>query len=536
MCKEYDYLTKSILKMNGFDINSVRFERYSLMIAESFEEVVSNEALYTLEFDKLLIIIRFYSKYANTNNYVDIESLLLFIKNLSENVQYSMHLNEFVHEIDIKINQSKEDASKISSAIEGFSLKYLFNLQIHPSSLGKSVIVSIIASTPTTELFSIKIPKGNKFKSDCAGISLQESISMSRSIPKDGKCLIERVENLNSSDKTPLYVSISDEENQKQKIIVGEHAKSTSDIHPDKTIYGLQHIIGKKISDPDLKAFSEEAKFSLTGNENGDPIIRISGKKETDYSPDTLLSHIFRYQNDSFENKVGEKIDKLVITVPDNFTNEQMNAIEFSAQNAGINSVIAIPESIAASYQYHEDYYRYLCLFIYFGEELRISLVQIVKGNNFKLIQTRRYPSISNKKIVKALFNDIIAKLSSTPQDNDSFKITLMKNCFNACNDLNSNVSTYIRGIPNCDDKCINQACLDSLISDIIYKIITISRCFLKSLNVDENDYVKIIFQPADHVYYRAIVNELHETFNQDPIICNDLSGPACLICNSVFN
>ena len=67
------------------------------------------------------------------------------------------------------------------------------------------------------------------------------------------------------------------------------------------------------------------------------------------YSPVSLSSMILRKLRDDAEDKVGEKIEHAVITVPANFTSEARRQTKEAAQNAGIGVLDLVAEPTAAA-------------------------------------------------------------------------------------------------------------------------------------------------------------------------------------------
>ena len=159
---------------------------------------------------------------------------------------------------------------------------------------------------------------------------------------KDGKVII--VPNLIGETITPSIVQILDKGEA-----VGEETliKKADEKH---TITEIKRLIGKKYSE--IKDFAH-INYNIISDNNDRILIKIERKgKEELYSPEEIMSLIFKKLIKNASNFMETSINKAVITVPANFNYDQRSAITESARLAGIEVLRIINEPTAAALAY----------------------------------------------------------------------------------------------------------------------------------------------------------------------------------------
>ena len=174
-----------------------------------------------------------------------------------------------------------------------------------------------------------------------AGIDLGTSNSVI-GIFKEGKVNI--VPNSIGDSITPSIVEILDKgEAVGEEIMI----KKADEKH---TITEIKRLIGKKYSE--IKDFSH-IHYNIISDNNDRILIKIERKgKEELYSPEEIMSLIFKKLIKNASNFIQTSINKAVITVPANFNYYQRSAITESAKLAGIEVLRIINEPTAAALAY----------------------------------------------------------------------------------------------------------------------------------------------------------------------------------------
>jgi len=150
------------------------------------------------------------------------------------------------------------------------------------------------------------------------GIDLGTSTS-EISYMKDGKPIV--MENELNEKVTLSVVSVGDS----GEMIVGSEAKARALLYPKDTIMEVKRLMGS------------------------DNQIILKGKK---YSPEEISAEILKYLKKSAEEKLGESIEKAVITVPAYFTDAQRQGTKKAALLAGFSVERIINEPTAAALTY----------------------------------------------------------------------------------------------------------------------------------------------------------------------------------------
>ena len=60
--------------------------------------------------------------------------------------------------------------------------------------------------------------------------------------------------------------------------LVGQIAKRQAATNPDRTIFAVKRLIGRKVEAEEVQAFAKVAPFKIVAAENGDAWVEIDGK------------------------------------------------------------------------------------------------------------------------------------------------------------------------------------------------------------------------------------------------------------------
>ncbi len=160
---------------------------------------------------------------------------------------------------------------------------------------------------------------------------------------KDPKC----ISNSNGGRTTPSIVAFTDKER-----LVGETAKRQAVTNPDRTIFAVKRLMGRRADSPEVRHWMEHAPYSITASANGDTAVRVDGKN---YSPQEISAVILAQLKKDAEAYLGEPVTEAVITVPAYFNDAQRQATKDAGKIAGLNVRRIINEPTAASLAYGFD-------------------------------------------------------------------------------------------------------------------------------------------------------------------------------------
>ena len=155
------------------------------------------------------------------------------------------------------------------------------------------------------------------------------------------------IENAEGARTTPSMVAFADGER-----LVGQAAKRQAVTNPEKTLFAIKRLIGRRFKDKSTKEFADLVPFELVGAKNGDAWVKVDGEE---YSPSQISSFVLRKLKEDTEAFLGETVTQAVITVPAYFNDAQRQATKDAGKIAGLDVMRIINEPTAAALAYGLD-------------------------------------------------------------------------------------------------------------------------------------------------------------------------------------
>jgi len=155
----------------------------------------------------------------------------------------------------------------------------------------------------------------------------------------------EILENKEGNRTTPSMVAV----NKNDERLVGLLAKRQGVTNPENTIFSAKRLIGRKFSDKQVQAAQKTLPFEIKEGKSGEVNIAMKGK---DYRPAEISAMILQKLKADAEDKLGEKIEEAVITVPAYFDDSQRKATKDAGEIAGLKVLRIINEPTAAALAY----------------------------------------------------------------------------------------------------------------------------------------------------------------------------------------
>src|ERR1700748_2956480 len=191
------------------------------------------------------------------------------------------------------------------------------------------------------------------------------------------------LENPDGSRTTPSVVSFDAKEN---RILVGTMAKRQGSINPE-TIFSIKRKMGTNSK------------------------VQLGGKELT---PEQVSAEILRYLITYGEEKLGEKITRVVITVPAYFNDSQRKATENAGKIAGLKVERIINDPTAAALAYGLDRTEQdqkVIIYDLGGGTFDVSILQITKsaeGGVFEVLATSGINDLGGDDFGKRIVNYLI--------------------------------------------------------------------------------------------------------------------------------
>jgi molecular chaperone DnaK len=153
------------------------------------------------------------------------------------------------------------------------------------------------------------------------------------------------IPNLEGQMTTPSVVSFTTSGER----LVGNPALRQAITNPEKTVFAVKRLIGRKYDSPEIGAARTKMPYRLGAAKNGDVIVVVDS---LEISPQEISSMILAYLRQCAESFFGEPVTEAVVTVPAHFNDHQRQATKDAAKIAGLEVLRVINEPTAASLAY----------------------------------------------------------------------------------------------------------------------------------------------------------------------------------------
>src|SRR5246127_5693217 len=183
------------------------------------------------------------------------------------------------------------------------------------------------------------------------------------------------IENAEGMRTTPSIVAFSDDGER----LVGQPAKRQAVTNPERTIFAVKRLIGRRYDDPMVEKDKKLVPYKIARASNGDAWVEVEGKT---YSPSQISAFILQKMKETAEAYLGSKVDQAVITVPAYFNDAQRQATKDAGKIAGLEVLRIINEPTAAALAYGLDKQKTGLIAVYDlgGGTFDISVLEIGDG------------------------------------------------------------------------------------------------------------------------------------------------------------
>jgi len=153
------------------------------------------------------------------------------------------------------------------------------------------------------------------------------------------------IENAEGARTTPSMVAFAKDDER----LVGQPAKRQAVTNPEKTLYGIKRLIGRRFDEKQVEEMVAKAPFEIVSGDNGDAWVKVDGEK---YAPSQISSFVLTKLKETAEAYLGEEVTQAVITVPAYFNDSQRQATKDAGKIAGLEVLRIINEPTAAALAY----------------------------------------------------------------------------------------------------------------------------------------------------------------------------------------
>lgn len=158
----------------------------------------------------------------------------------------------------------------------------------------------------------------------------------------------EIIENKEGNRTTPSMVAV----NKSGERLVGLLAKRQAVTNPENTLFSVKRLIGREFKDPEVQEDIKLMPYKIIEGDKGQTKVKMGDKE---YTPREISSMVLQKLKADAEDKLGEKIEEAVITVPAYFDDSQRKATKEAGEIAGLKVKRIINEPTAAALAYGFD-------------------------------------------------------------------------------------------------------------------------------------------------------------------------------------
>ena len=183
------------------------------------------------------------------------------------------------------------------------------------------------------------------------------------------------IENVEGARTTPSMVAFAENDEQ----LVGQSAKRQAVTNPEKTLFAIKRLIGRRMDDESVQKDTEILPYKIVSGDNKDAWVLIGEKK---YSPSQISAMILQKMKETAEKFLGKPVKEAVITVPAYFNDAQRQATKDAGKIAGLDVKRIINEPTAAALAYGLDKKKTGTVAVYDlgGGTFDISILEIGDG------------------------------------------------------------------------------------------------------------------------------------------------------------
>lgn len=180
------------------------------------------------------------------------------------------------------------------------------------------------------------------------------------------------IENKEGNRTTPSIVALSKGGDR----LVGLLSKRQAVTNPRNTIFSAKRLIGRRFSDAEVQRDKQWLPYETKEAANGGIEIKMGDKW---YSPQEIAAMVLTKLKQDAEDKLGEKVEEAIITVPAYFDDSQRKATKDAGEIAGlkVKRIINEPTAAALAYGLNKKKNEKIVVYDFGGGTFDISVLEI---------------------------------------------------------------------------------------------------------------------------------------------------------------
>ena len=335
------------------------------------------------------------------------------------------------------------------------------------------------------------------------------------------------IENSEGARTTPSVIAYTDGD----EVLVGAPAKRQAVTNPQKTLYAIKRLIGRRFDDDVVKKDTEMVPYNIIKSDNGDAWIGVDDKK---LAPPQISAEILKKMKKTAEDYLGHKVDEAVITVPAYFNDSQRQATKDAGKIAGLDVKRIINEPTAAALAYGLDKGKgdsVIAVYDLGGGTFDISIIEIcdIDGqHNFEVLSTNGDTFLGGEDFDLRLidyFVDEFKQESGFDLKSDPLALQRLKEAAEKAKiELSSSEQTEVNlpyitadaSGPKHFVKKITRAKLESLVEDLVEKSLKPLELALKDAKLSKNG-INDVLLVGGQTRMPLVQKKVKEFFGKEP-------------------
>ena len=330
------------------------------------------------------------------------------------------------------------------------------------------------------------------------------------------------IENKEGNRTTPSIVAISKSADR----LVGLLAKRQAVTNPSNTLYSVKRLIGRKFSDAEVKRDKTLLPYELRESSNGGVEIKMGEKW---FRPEEVSAMVLQKLKHDAEEKLGQKIEEAVITVPAYFDDSQRKATQAAGEIAGfkVKRILNEPTAAALAYGFNKKKNEQIVVYDFGGGTFDLSVLEVTADTiEVKAVggDTHLGGDDFDQRIIKWIVDEF-KKDQGVDLSKDTLALQRLKEAAEkAKHELSTTPETEINlpfissgeSGPKHLVMKMSRAKLEELVRDMIEKSIAVTRQVVKDSGFNLSDIDEIILV-GGQTRMPAIVNEVKTLFGKEP-------------------
>ncbi len=309
--------------------------------------------------------------------------------------------------------------------------------------------------------------------------------------------------------------------------LVGQVAKRQAVTNPNKTLFGIKRLIGRKATDEAVSKFKEVAPFEIMANKNGDAWVKVDGKE---MSPQEISAAVLEKLKKAAEDYLGEAVTEAVITVPAYFNDSQRQATKDAGRIAGleVKRIINEPTAAALAYGLEAKNDRNIAVFDLGGGTFDVSILEITGEGVFEVKATNGDTFLGGEDFDYRIINYLaeeFKKETGVDLKQDTMALQRLKEAAEKAKHELSNVTNTDINLPfiTADasgpkhlNMTLSRAKFEDLISDLVERLAAPCRTAIEDSGLDLNEIHEVVLVGGS-TRVPAVQARVKEIFGKDP-------------------